>query len=69
VIKVSNSNPLWNDCKTVIVTSFMVKKVYEQIKNELKSAIDEKIKIQKKKEIIEEKSKKRKRKKERSEKI
>lgn len=69
VIKISNSNPSWNDCKTVVVTSFMVKKVYEQIKDELKSAIDEKIKIQKKKEVIEEELNKRKRKKERSEKI
>ena len=64
VIKVNNfkSRLVFNDCKTVTVTSFAVKKIYEQIKDELKLAISEKIKIQKK-EIIEEKPNKRKKKK------
>lgn len=65
VIKVNTAKPLWflNDCKVVTVNSFAIKKVYEQIKDELKLAIDEKIKIQKKKEAIEERPKKKKKKK------
>lgn len=53
VIKVNNAKPLWflNDCKVVTVNSFVIKKIYEQIKDELKLAIDEKIKIQEEKKL------------------
>ena len=49
-----------NDYKTIEVCFSSIPKVYEQIKNELKSAIDEKIKIQKKKEIQKEEKQKKK---------
>jgi hypothetical protein len=65
VTRINNSKPSWfyNDCKVVTVNSFELEEIYEQIKNDLKVAINEKIKIQKKKTVLnfkEKKSKKRK---------
>lgn len=67
VVKVNSSKPSWfcSDCKIVTVRSFKLQEIYEQIKDDLRIAIEEKIKIQKKKMVLNFKGKKSKKRKKR----